>query len=262
MNRIFVLLLTALFAATPALPAWAKSKDKDKEKDTDKVERLTVQYKGKTRDCYYQIPSGAAPKSPLPTVVLLHQQGNYATEMTKYWHRFAGRQGFIIVAPESLTYAQWDGQDDGPLFFRACVAAVNKLHPVDPYRIYLFGHRGGGLYGMFIGLYDSNYYAAIAVHGAIMDPGNFNSAMKSAQRKIPIALWLGDRDPMDSVENAERERDAYKAGGFPFELHILSFTAGGYEGVYDEVNEQAWKFFLDNPLPGAPPYTPPPAPAN
>jgi len=258
-KRLSVLLLAALLAAASALPAWAKTKAKEKEKD--KIDRLSVQYKNKSRDCYYQIPSDVDPKTPIPAVVLVHNQNNYASQLTKYWHDFAGQQGFIIIAPESLTYAEWTGADDGPPFFHACVAAVNKLHPIDPYRLYLFGQRGGGLYAMFMGLYDANYYAAIAVHGAVMDAANF-SVMKTAPRKIPIGLWMGDRDPMLTVDNAQNEESAFKAGGFPFELHVLSFTAGGYEGVADEVNEQVWEFFQKNPLPGAPAPAPRAAPAQ
>jgi poly(3-hydroxybutyrate) depolymerase len=253
-KRSSVLLLAALLVATIPLPAGAKAKGKEKEKD--KVDRLSVQYNNKSRDCYYQIPSAADAKTPLPAVVLVHNQSNYATQMTKYWHDYASQEGFIIIAPESLTYAEWTGADDGPPFFHACVAAVDKLHPIDPGRLYIFGQRGGGVYAMFLGLYDSNYYAAIAVHGAIMDAANFAGAMKTARRKIPIALWMGDRDPLITVGNAENEHDAFKAGGFPFELHVMPFTAGGYEGVADEVNEQVWKFFQENPLPGAAPAAP------
>lgn len=250
MKRSLPALSVALLALTFASPAFAKSKGKDKEKD--KVDRLSIQYQNKSRNCYYQIPASVDPKTPIAAVVLVHNQDNYASQMTKYWHDYAAQQGFIIIAPESLTYAQWEGSTDGPPFFHACIDAVDKLHPIDRSRIFLFGQRGGGVYAMFLGLYDANYYGAIAVHGAVMDASTFH-VMTGAPRKIPIGLWMGDRDPMLTVDNAQNEQAAFKAGGFPFELHVLSFTAGGYEGVADEVNEQVWKFFQANPLPGAAP---------
>lgn len=246
MKRTTHVLIATLLALASALPASAK--DKGKEKSKDKVERETIQYKNTPRYCYYQIPSAADPKTPLPAVVLVHQQSNYATEMTKYWHDFASQQGFIIIAPESLTYAQWEGANDGPDFFHACVDATDKLHPIDRSRIYIFGRRGGGVYTMFIALYDSTYYAAAAVHGAVMDPSSYNT-MSQAQRKIPFGLWMGDRDPMLTVYNAQNEEAAFKAQDFPFELHVMSFTAGGYEGSADEIDEQAWKFFQKYQLP-------------
>lgn len=248
MKRATLVLIATLLVLASALPAPAK--DKGKEKSKDKVERLTVQYKNAPRYCYYQIPAAADPKTPLPAVVLVHQQSNYATEMTKYWHDFASQQRFIIIAPESLTYAQWEGANDGPDFFHACVDATDKLHPIDRSRIYIFGRRGGGVYTMAIALYDSTYYAAAAVHGAVMDPSSY-TMISQARRKIPFGLWMGDRDPMLSVDNAQNEEAAFKAEGFPFELHLMSFTAGGYEGSADEINEQAWKFFQKYQLPNA-----------
>ena len=239
------LIAAGLLAVLSAAPVFAKEK-----KPKPKVERETIQLKGVPRFCYYQIPATDDPKAPLPTVVLVHDQNNYATQVTKYWHDYAAHEGFIIVAPQSLTFAQWSGTTDGPDLFHGCVDAIDKIHPVDRSRIYIFGDTGGGVYTMAMALYDSTYYAAAAVHEAVMDAANFGM-MNQAQRKIPIAMWMGDRDPMLSINIAQNEENAFKAKGFPFFLHVMSFTSGGYEGSADVVNEGAWKFFKQYQLPGA-----------
>lgn len=241
MKRFSYVSAAVAAALLMALPALAKSKDK--------VEHASFAFNGHDRVYYYQIPSAADATAPLPAVVLLHAQGGYSTDLTGVWHQLASQEKFIIIAPESLSNMIWDSKVDGPDYLHAVVAEVAKKHPIDQRRVYLFGESTGGVYATAVGLFDSQYWAATAVHDAKLDASNY-SLFKYAQRKEPFALWLGDRDPNLKVDEAQNEKEAFTAAGFPFLLKVMVFSNGEYGGNYDQVNEGAWKFFQQNQLPG------------
>lgn len=241
MKRFTRELIALLSVALAAFPALAKVKDS--------VEHTNFAFDGQNRVYYYQIPAAADPSAPLPVVVLLHAQGGWATDMTGLWHQFASQQKFIIVAPESLSNTLWDSKVDGPNYLHAVVAEVGKKHPIDQRRVYLFGELTGGVYAMAVGLFDSEYWAATAVHDAKLDASNY-SLFKYAQRKEPFALWLGDRDLNLKINEAQDEKDAFTTAGFPFLLKVMTFSDGIYASTYDTVNEGAWKFFQQYQLPG------------
>lgn len=233
-----LLLSALLLALLAAAPASAKTKDKP--------DHGSFTFNGQKRDYSYQIPSAADPKTPLPAVVLLHDQGGWASDVIGAWKGLASQRGFIIIAPESLHNTQWDSQVDGPPYLHAVVDEVAKIHPIDRSRIYLFGLLGGGVYATAIGIYDAGYWAATAVHAAIMDPSNY-SLFAHAPRKEPFEDWVGDQDGDHPLRMLSNEHDAFVKAGFPFELKIIQNSVGSYGSsngsVCDEVNEGSWKFF-------------------
>lgn len=243
MTRGPALFSVLLLSFTAVLPAFAKAKDK--------VEHGSFTFNGQKRDFSYQIPSAADPSTPLPVVVALHDQGGWASDMISAWKGLATERGFILIAPESLHNTMWDSQVDGPTFLHAVVDEVAKLHPIDRTRIYLFGLSGGGVYATALGIYDSNFWAATAVHAAILDPTNY-SLFAHAPRKEPFEDWVGDQDSDHPVRLLGNEHDAFVKAGFPFELKIIPNSSGTYGNVVDEVNEGSWKFFSKYHLDQAP----------
>lgn len=216
------------------VPGFAKSKDKvDHEKFT---------FDNQPREYSVQIPEGVNATKPLPVVVLLHDQGGWASDVMGLWKDYAAHTGFIAVAPEALHNTLWSSQTDGPPFLHAVVDEVNKLHPVDRTRVYLWGEGGGGVYAMAVGLYDSQYWAATAVHAGILDPSNYG-LFQHAARKEPFELWVGDQDPNLAINMCTNEQEAFKKAGFPFELKVMINSPGAYINNYDEINEGSWKFF-------------------
>jgi poly(3-hydroxybutyrate) depolymerase len=246
MNRGPILLSCLLLSLLAALPASAKSKDK--------VEHGSFTFEGQKRDYSYQIPSAADPNTPLPVVVALHDQGGWASDVVGSWKALASIRGFILIAPESLHNTMWNSQVDGPPFLHAVVDEVAKIHPIDRSRIYLFGLLGGGVYATALGIYDSNFWAATAVHAAIMDPSNY-SLFAHAPRKEPFEDWVGDQDGDHPLRELSNEHDAFVKAGFPFELKVIPNSSGTYWNVQDQVNEGSWKFFsqyhLDTVAPAA-----------
>jgi poly(3-hydroxybutyrate) depolymerase len=246
MNRGPILLSCLLFSLLAVLPACAKGKDKP--------EHGSFTFNGTSRDYSYQIPSAADPSAPLPVVVALHDQGGWASDMMGSWKGLASNRGFILIAPESLHNTVWDSSVDGPPYLHAVVDEVARKHPVDRSRIYLFGLLSGGVYATAVGLFDSEYWAATAVHAAIMDPSNY-SLFSHAVRKEPFEDWVGDQDADHDLRMMGNEHDAFVKAGFPFELKIIPNSSGSYWNVVDQVNEGSWNFFtkyhLDTGAPAA-----------
>jgi poly(3-hydroxybutyrate) depolymerase len=231
--------LLLLFAALPAAAA------------KDKPEHDTFTFDGQKRDYLYQIPAAADPSKPLPAVVLIHDQGGYDTDIMGSWKGLASNRGFIAIAPEALHNTLWNTQTDGPAYLHAVVDEVAKKHPIDRTRVYLFGVSGGGIYALAIGIYDANYWAATAVHAAILDPSNY-SLFAHAPRKEPFEDWVGDQDADHDLRMMTNQHDAFVKAGFPFEVHIIPNSSGSYGNVLDEVNDGSWKFFTKYHLDTAP----------
>ncbi len=248
MQRSLPLIATLLLVSIATLPAAAKSKDKP--------ESGSFTFNGQQRTYGYQIPSSADPNTPLPAVVALHDQGGWATDMMGAWKGLASQRGFILIAPEALHNTEWNSQVDGPPFLHAVVDEVSKKHPIDRTRVYLFGLLGGGVYATALGLYDSTYWAATAVHAAVLDPTNY-SLFSHAPRKEPFEDWVGDGDGNHDMTSMTNEHDAFVKAGFPFELHVIPNSSGTYWNVLDEVNEGSWKFFTKYHLDAAPPAAAP-----
>jgi poly(3-hydroxybutyrate) depolymerase len=234
MKRAFVLFSALSLALFAALPGAARSKDK--------VQHLSFTFNNHPRNYSLLVPESADPSKPLPAVVLLHPQGGWASDVMGLWSSYANRTGFIAIAPESLSNTEWNSQADGPDFLHAVVADAAKKHPIDPSRVYLFGQDSGGVYALAIGIYDSGFWGATCVDGALLDPSNY-TLFQHAVRKEPFEDWVGSDDPDDRIDLFTNQLSAFKRAGFPFELKVIPNSPGVYGNVYDEVNEGCWKFY-------------------
>ncbi len=227
--------------------------------DKDKVQRYTFTFNGQLRTYFCLIPSDAASPAtdPLPVVLLLHGSGNNGQQMTRAWSDLASRERFIIVAPNSLNPAIWDSDADGPAFLHAVVAQAAARHPIDPRRIYLFGHSGGAVYALGIALIDAEYFVAVGGHAGALTPENA-ALFPYARRKMPVALWVGDQDDRVPVDRVNATRDAFAAHGFSVRLTVVPSAGHAYDGfVADKVSRAAWDFFRQYQLPAAAPPTSP-----
>lgn len=240
MKRIARLLSAGSLALLCALPALAK--------DKDKVQVVKFDFNGKQRQYSLLTPESASPTAPLPAVVLLHSQGGWASDVMGLWHNFASRQGFIAIAPESTSNNMWDSRYDGPDFLHAAVLDAAKKHPIDPTKVYLFGPDSGGIYGIAVGIYDSQDWGAVCSINAIV-PSDDYKLFPHAERKTAFQVWVGDTDDDHPLRVMALEHDAFAQAGFPFDLKIMQNSEGNYGNVYDRVNEGCYNFFMKNPLP-------------
>ena len=168
--------------------------------------KSTFMFEDKRRTYYFFAPDK---EGPLPLVVLLHGSGANGEVIANAWKGLAAKQQFIIAAPDSYDPWAWQSDKDSPNFLRAMVEQVNARHPVDPSRIYLFGHSGGAVYALMLALVESEYFAAVAVHAGALAPELYNLFTK-AKRRMPIAIWVGDNDSFFPVAAVERDEEGIR----------------------------------------------------
>ena len=239
-SGVTALLAAALLAAVPTHGR--------RQAPKDPVERLTFTWDGVQRTYLCLIPSAPDARAALPVVVLLHGSDHVGSEMTGAWRGLAVKKGLILVAPDSLRSEVWNLESDSPAFLHAAVEQVAARHPVDRKRIYLFGHSGGANYAIVLALVDSGYFAAAGAHAGALNEDD-DKLFQYAQRKTPLALWVGNQDPLFSVERVTQTRDAFAAHDFPVQLIVIPNHGHLYEDVSMQVNQEAWDFFRQHALP-------------
>lgn len=234
-----VLLLTVCFAA----PGWAKAK----------LTKYTFTFEGKARTYYSYVPDKAG---PLPVLVLLHGSGRDGEVAATPWKDLAEREGFILVAPNSLDSAMWSFNMDPPRFLHAVVKQVGAQHAVDASRIYLFGHSAGAAMGLILAVIDSHYFAAVAVHAGSLqvDP---KGLFPYAERRTPISIQVGDHDSNFPLEGVLSSKTRFEENGFEVKLTVIPHHDHNYYAISDEVDTRAWLFLKDKALPT--PYVEPEA---
>ncbi len=106
----------------------------------------------------------------------------------------------------------------------------------------------GGYLAYDAGMLESRYFAAIAVVAMDISPGS-DWIVDSATRKTPVAIYVGDRDPLVSLERVRRTRDLLRARGF--EVHYLELPGRDHDYFEsaDFVNPDAWAFLKGQVLP-------------
>src|SRR5216684_2040646 len=149
--------LLVLFAA--ALPTVA----------SDKIEKDSIVSGGKKHTYYLFVPKNLSLSAPAPLLVLLHGSNRNGLSLVEKWKDLAATEGLILVGPDSLDSSRWAVPDDGPVFIHELVESIRAKYAIDPQRIYLFGHSGGAVFGLLVSLYESEYFAATAIHAGALD---------------------------------------------------------------------------------------------
>jgi dipeptidyl aminopeptidase/acylaminoacyl peptidase len=187
--------------------------------------------------------------SALPVVMLLHGAGDRAANMLDAWKHFAAKQKIILLALELPREAKYE--EAAPQIFRCVVEDAKKLVRIDPQRVYLFGNSMGGYLAYDGAMFDSQYFAAVAVH-AMRIADEYGWIVSRARRKTPIAIYIGDRDQFFSVDSVRQTRDLLRRAGFPVHYVELDNHDHNYYARSDEINTDAWRFLKENSLPFPP----------
>lgn len=204
--------------------------------------RMSIRSGHRLRDYLLFVPGSIAPDTPAPVLLLLH--GSYSTpfDVLSEWTDVAQRAGVILAAPKSIAVYGWHIHDDGPALLRDIVDDIATRRPIDRRRLYLFGHSGGAVHALTLGLLESRYFAAVAVHaGTFRERGSFK-AIPLARRKIPVWITIGDRDQFFMMKDVTATEVALRDGGIPVVLTIIKGHAHSYIDVAPSVNRAAWAF--------------------
>ena len=192
-------------------------------------------------------PKGAAQgQEALPVMLLLHGAGDIPDNMIDAWKKFAKTNSIILLAPDLPRDPKFE--DSAPKVFRCVVEDARQSLTIDPMRIYIFGNSMGGYLAFDAAMFESQYFAAVAVHGMkIAD--DYKWIVDRAERKTPIVIYIGDHDQFHTTESVQSTRDLLRKAGFPVRYVELRGHDHNYYAIADHINQDAWKFFIENPLP-------------
>ena len=186
--------------------------------------------------------------APAPLIVLLHGSYGSAAALISWWSALAAQEGIVLVSPDAREREAWQLRADGPQFIRAVIDEAAAKHPIDRGRIYLFGSSGGAVYSLTLSMIESQLFAATAIHaGAWRAPSEFR-AVPYAKRKIPIAIFIGDKDEYFPLFAVRKTQTALEKAGHPLSLTVIPGHRHAYADVALEVNRSAWQFMKANRL--------------
>lgn len=218
-----------------------------------KIEKKTVVSRDRERIYYLFVPPGVSTARPAPLIVTIHGSGGDGRKLVAQWQELAEKEGIVLAGPDSLDSVHWASPQDGPLLLRDVVEEVGKNHPIDPRRVYLFGHSAGAVFTLQMACLESEYFAAAAAHAGSVEPAYF-SIFDFAARKIPIAMFIGTRDAYFPLTAVQATAAALKARGFPVTLTEMPGHTHDYASKSKEINAQIWELFSRTRLEADPRY--------
>jgi len=219
----------------------------------DEITKELITAKGKTRAYYLYVPATVKASSPAPLIVMLHGSGRVGMSLVEKWKDLAKKEGFIIVGPDSSNTSGWGSPQDGPEFLRDLVEELKTKYPINPRRVYLFGHSAGASFALEMSLMESQYFAATAIHAGALPPDDAD-LIEMAKRKIPISIQVGDSDQSFPPKVVRATRDTLNAKGFAVELTELPNHDHWYYDLAPKINRTAWDFLKKYELESDPIY--------
>ena len=205
----------------------------------DDITKELITSSGRTRPYYLYVPSTV--KGPAPLIVMLHGSNRTGVTLVEKWKDYAKKEGIILAGPDATNLRGWTSPQDGPDFLRDLVEELKTKHPVNPRRVYLFGHSAGAIFALHMSLMESQYFAAAAVHaGALRNDDT--ELIKLAKRKVPISIQVGDSDEFFPVKDVRATRDALKEAGIPVDLIEIKDHDHWYYDKASKFNQTAWEF--------------------
>ena len=239
--RYSVLFLFVLMSIAPQIATSSETIAKD-----------SITSQNKKRTYYLFVPESVKRAAPVPLIVLLHGSGRNGLTLADKWKELAAKEGVILVGPDSLDSRVWNAPADGPDFLRDLVEDLKSKYPINPRRVYLFGHSAGAVFALYMSLLESQYFAAAAVHAGALEKQA--PAVAVAKRKSPIALFVGTRDRFFPLEVVRDTRDQLNNQGFSVELTELPGHDHNYYDVASKINQSAWEFLKKHQLNEDPRY--------
>jgi poly(3-hydroxybutyrate) depolymerase len=242
MKKLIVSLCTLLFLGL-AIPAVAQ-----------KIRKETLESQGKKRTYYLLVPDNATAEHPAPLLMVLHGSNRNGMSLMEKWKDLAIKEGFVLVGPDSLNPQAWNAPADGPEFLHDLLSELKSKYPIDSRRMYLFGHSGGATFALYMSLYESEYFAATAIHAGALAPNTYSVA-DIAKRKIPIYIIVGTVDQFFPLSDVRATRDALNQRGFDVQLTEMKGHDHWYYDLAPKINADAWTFLKQHTLSEEPRHT-------
>jgi predicted esterase len=219
----------------------------------DDITKELVTSNGKTRVYYLYVPSTLKPNTPAPLIITLHGSGRNGVTLVEKWKDLAKKEGIILAGPDASDLRGWSSPQDGPDYLRDLVEELKTKYPVNPRRVYLFGHSAGASFALRMSLLESEYFAATAIHAGALNHDAME-LIELAKRKIPISIQVGDSDQSFPLKAVRSTRDALKEAGFTVDLVEIPNHDHWYYDAASKFNLTAWEFLKKYELDTEPKY--------
>lgn len=217
----------------------------------NEIQKRTIVSLEKKREYYLYAPEVRDSSKLLPLIVVLHGSGDTGLMPLKRWKNLADKEKIIIAGPNALDRQAWRIPEDAPVPIYEMIESLKKSYPIDPQRVYLFGHSGGAIAALYLALLQSEYFAAAAIHAGALFPKD-GPFVDRTRRKIPFSLFVGTRDPLFPVADLRETRDMLTSRGFSVDLTEIEGHDHDYGDRSDVINKMIWQFFLKHRLEGEP----------
>jgi poly(3-hydroxybutyrate) depolymerase len=217
----------------------------------DDITKELITSGGKTRPYYLYVPPNV--KAAAPLIIMLHGSNRTGVTLVEKWKDFAKKEGIIIAGPDASNLKGWGWPQDGPDYLHDLVEELKTKYPVNPRRVYLFGHSAGAIFALEMSLMESQYFAATAIHAGALPPDDMN-LMDLAKRKIPFSIQVGDSDEFFPVKIVRTTSDALKGKGFTVDLVEIPNHDHWYYDQAPKFNQTAWNFLKKYELDADPVY--------
>lgn len=237
----WLLLIAGLLVSFPA--AYAR----------DDITKELITSNGKKRAYYLYVPSTLKPDAKVPLIITLHGSNRTGVTLVEKWKDYAKKEGIILAGPDATDLRGWGAPQDGPDYLHDLVEELKSKHPINPRRVYLFGHSAGGSFAIQMALMESEYFAAIAIHAGALRPDDME-LIELAKRKIPISLQIGDSDQLVPVKVVKDTSDALKKAGIPVDFIEIANHDHWYYDKASTFNRTAWEFMKKYELEAEPRY--------
>jgi len=248
-----VALLSSIFLLCSLILCSSPASAQDKSDKPNQIVKETI-VSNKKKRTYYLFVSATA-KDPAPLIVLLHGSGRDGMSLVERWKDLAGKEGVIIVGPDSDSGGGWSAPRDGPDFLHDLVEALKSRYPINPRRVYLFGHSAGAVFALMMSTVESEYFAATAIHAGAFRTAEEYKTISSASRKIPLAIWVGTIDPFFPLADVRATRDVFRSKGFTIEVTEMPGHGHWYYDLAPSINQSAWEFLKKYELTSDPRYS-------
>ena len=204
-NHLLLVLAAILFWASPV-------------NSSGRLSKQCIISQGKKHSYYLFVPDKINP--PVPLLITLHGLGRDGLSLVEKWEGLASKEGIILAGPDVWGSPTWTLSGNGPEFLHDLAEELKAKYPVDPRRVYLFGHSMGAVFALTMSMLESKYFAATAIHAGAWENSQY-SFIDDAKRKIPIAILVGDQDQYFSTQVVKLTAERLKQRGFPVELTIM-----------------------------------------
>lgn len=217
------------------------------------VQKEVTNLGGKARAYYLFVPDKLTKDHPAPLLVLLHGSGRNGVSLVDKWKDLAKKEGIILVGPDAINSQMWSTPVDGPDFLHDLVTELQSKYPIDARRIYLFGHSAGACFALYMALYESEYFAATAIHAGALTKED-DVIVERAKRKIPIYIAVGTVDRSFPLPAVRATRDMLNSNDFNAQLIEMPGHDHWYYDLAPKINAAAWSFLKEQKLADEPRY--------